>query len=157
MTLAAPRLDVACGQNRLFPSEGAAVRLFNGGGISLTAMTHDASELFSSVCEHGMLAIRLHTDIGETRFIQPDVATRAAIGDAKLRMPDLLKSRLKVALQRDGITAGPNHPQVAVLVMTPLTEVVFGRRDGEQHKQDRADGTKRTDGIAEQLLPHGRR
>jgi hypothetical protein len=120
-------------------------------------MTHDASELFSGVWNYGMLAIWLQADIGEARFFQPDVATRAAISDAKFRMPDLLQSRLEVALQCDGIPAGADHPQIAVLVVTPLTEVVFGRRDREEREQDCANRAERADRIAEQLLPQGRR
>src|SRR5215472_7689975 len=113
--------------------------LLGRGCGALAAMTHHTSELLSGVGNDGVLAVRLQTNIPEARFFQSNMATAAAIGDAQFGMPDLLDPRLEMALQGDSIAARADHPQVALLIVTPLTEVVFRRCDSQQRQQNRAD------------------
>ena len=88
-------------------ASGAAVRFFDGGRRALPTVTHHAAVLVERVRNHRMLAKRLRTDIGQTRFFQSGVASGAAIDDSDLRQPDLLDPIVivKVALQCDRVSA----------------------------------------------------
>jgi len=96
-----------------------------------------------------MLAIGLELDIGEARFFQADMTRGATIRDSDVRMPDLLNSRLKVPLQRDCFAPRTDHAEVALLVVPPFAEVIFGGRNREQHEQDRAHDRECAQGVAE--------
>jgi len=64
------------------------------------------------------------------------VAGGAAIYHSELRQPDLLDSIVfvKVALQGYRFSATGNQLQILLLVVTPFTEVVLGRRDGHRNQ-----------------------
>lgn len=111
MALPAGRLDVPRRQDRLLPRQRAAVGFLDGGRRALPTVTHDAAELVERVRNNRMLAKRLGTDIGKTRFFQSDVASGAAIDDSELRQPDLLDSVVvvEVALQCDRISPARNQ------------------------------------------------
>ena len=100
-----------------------------------------------------MPAERLRADVAKTGFFQSDVASSAAIDDSQLWKPDLLDSAVKVALQCDRVSARPNQRQVLFLVVTPFTEVVLRRRDGQRNQQQQADHAKSANRMAEQRLP----
>jgi hypothetical protein len=99
--------------------------------------------------DYGMLTVRLQTHIREGGFFQTNVTGRAAVRNADIRMPDLLNSRLEMALQCDGLTARLDQSQVAFLVVSPFAEMVLGRGDCEQYQQNRADHAEGTKGVAE--------
>ena len=110
MTLSARRLDVARRQDGLLPRQRAAVGFLNSSCRTLSAMTHDATELVERVRYCRMLAEWLRADIGQGRFFQAGVAGGAAIHDSELRQPDLLDSVMvvKVALQCDRVASVAN-------------------------------------------------
>src|ERR1039458_10023910 len=91
---------------------------------ALTTMTNSASELVNLVRNHGMRPERLRAHVGEAHLFHANVATGAAVDHAEVGQPDLLNPALKMALQRDRITSVADHLQIAVLIMTPLAEVV---------------------------------
>ena len=157
MALPAGRLDVSCRQDRLLPGLRTAVSLFNGGRRALPTVTHYAAELVKRVRDYRMPAKRLgKVGIGQARFFQPGVAGGAAIYDPKLRMPDLLDAVVEVALQCYRFSPAPNQRQILILVMTPFTEVVLSRRNGQRNQQQEAEHAKSANRMAEQRLPHGR-
>src|SRR5208282_3095374 len=157
MALPAGRLYVPCRQDRLLPGLRAAVGLLDGGRRALPAVTHHAAELVKRVRDYRMPAERLRkVGIGQARFFQSGVAGGAAIYDSELRNPDLLDSVVEVALQSYRFSPAPNQRQVLFLVVTPFTEVIFGRRNGQRNQQQEADRTKSAHGMAEQRLPEGR-
>ena len=72
-----------------------------------------------------MRAERLRAHIGEAGFFHRNMATRATVHDVQAGQPDLLDPSLEVSLQRDRIAAVADHFLIAMLIMTPLAEVVF--------------------------------
>src|ERR1039458_6000222 len=136
MALAARRLDIACRQDWLLPGERAAVGFLDGGRRSLPAVTHHAAELVERVRDYRMLTERLGADVGKTGFFQSNVAGGTAIHDSELRKPDLLDSIVfvKVALQAYRVSATCNQRQILLLIVAPFTEVVLGRRDGQENQ-----------------------
>src|SRR5208282_154500 len=134
MALSAGRLNIPRRQDRLLPSQCAAVRFLDSGRRTLTTVTHHATELVKRVRDDRMPAERLYADIGKTGFFQPDVAGGAAIHDSELRKPDLLDPvvLVKVAQQCYRISAVSDQCQILFLVVTPFTEVVLGGSYGQQ-------------------------
>ena len=80
------------------------VRLRNCGGLSLAAVTDHATESIQRVRNYRMLPEWLLAHIRKTRFIQPQVASGAAVNDTEFRQPDLMDPRLEPAAQADGIS-----------------------------------------------------
>ena len=80
-----------------------------------------------------MLPERLRADIGKTGFFQSNVAGRAAIDGSELWKPYLLDPGVKMALQCNRVSARSNHCQVLILVVTPFTEVILRRCDGQRN------------------------
>ena len=72
---------------------------------------------------------------------------------AEVGQPDLLNASLKMALQRDRIAAVANHLQIAVLIVTPLAEVVFRGSDRKRNQKHQAHHAEGTNAIPKQLLP----
>src|SRR5208282_2980066 len=112
MALSAGRFHVTRGQDGLLPRQRAAVSFFDRSRRSLSAMANHAAELVQAVRNHGVSAKGLGCDIRQAGFLQPDMAGRAAVYDAKLGKPDLLKAALEMALQGDRLPAAPDHRQV---------------------------------------------
>lgn len=159
MALPAGGLNIPRRQDRLLPRRRAAMRLLDGGRGALPTVTHHAAELVKRVRDYRMLAKRLCADVGKTGFFQSGVAGGAAIDDSEGRKPDLLNPvvLVEVALQCDRISATPNQRQIPVLVMTPFTEVILGRRNGQRNQKQEADRAKSANRMAEQRLPQGRK
>ena len=153
VALAAAGLDVAHGQYRLFAGAFAVVRLGNRGGRSLAPVTNHASESIDRVRDYGVLAKRLLRNVGETGFLQTQMAGVAAIHDAQLRQPDLVNARLHAAAQTYRIAAIADQRDVFALITMPLTEVILCRRDGQCQQKDQADKAKCPHRIAEQRPP----
>lgn len=80
-----------------------------------------------------MLSERLRADIGKTGFFQSNVAGRAAIDDSQLWKPYLLDPRVKMALQCQRVSARSNQRQILILVVTPFTEVILCRCNGQRN------------------------
>src|SRR5208283_1867247 len=120
---------------RLLPCSRAAVGFLDRGGGTLPTMTHYAAVLVQRVWNDRMPAERLCADIGKSCFLQSNVAAGAAIHDSELRQPDLLDSIVVVetAFERDRVSAVPNQRQIFVLIMTPFTEMILGRCNGERN------------------------
>lgn len=157
MALPAGRLDVPCRQDRLLPGLRAAVGFFDAGRRALPAVTHHAAELVKRVRDYRMPAERLgNVGIGQARFFQSGVAGGATIYDSEPRKPDLLDSVVEVALQCYCFSAAPNQCQILFLVVTPFTEVVLSRCNGQRNQQQEADHAKSANRMAEQRLPQGR-
>jgi len=129
VALAARRLNILGGKNRLLPGQRAIVRFAERGGRALSTMADRASELVELVRDHGMRAEWLVGNIGEAGLFQSHVATGAAVDHAEFGQPDLLNAALEVALKRIGIAAVADHPQITVLVVTPLAEEIFRGSD----------------------------
>ncbi len=104
-----------------------------------------------------MRAERLGGDIGKAGFFQSDVAAGAAVDHAEFGQPDLLDAALKVPLQRVGVAAVADHPEIAVLVVPPLAEEILRRSDRQRSQEDQADHAERAHAIAEQPLPERRK
>src|SRR5712692_9444602 len=155
MALSTGRFNVARGQNRLLPRQRAAVGLLDYCRGALSAVAHHAAKLINGVRDHGMTAEGLGADVHETRFLQSNMARRAAIHHSELRKPDLLNAVLEMALQSDGLAAAANQGQVLFLIMTPLAEMVLGGSNGQRNQQQQADHAKGVNGITEQRLPQG--
>jgi hypothetical protein len=153
MALAARRLDVFRRQNGLLPRQRAVVRFGYGGRGALPTMAHRASELVEPVRNHRMLAEGLRAHIGEAGFFQTNVATRATVDYAEVGQPDLLNTSLEMALERDRIAAVANHLQIAMLVMTPLAEVVFRGGDRERSQKYKTNHAERANAVPKQLVP----
>src|ERR1022692_1643150 len=153
MAFAARRLNVFRRQNRLLPRQRAVVRFGYGRGGALAAMAEGASELVELMWNHGMRSERLLVYVGEAGFFQSHVATGAAVNHAEVGEPDLLNPSLEMALQRDRIAAVGNHLPIAMLIMTPLAEVVFRGGDRERKQKYQADHAERANTIPEQLPP----
>ena len=96
-----------------------------------------------------MRAEGLHVHVSEAGLLQTNVAACTAVDHAELGQPDLLNPSLEVALQRDRIAAVTNHLQIAVLIVTPLAEVVFRRGDGERNQKHQADHAEGANAISE--------
>jgi hypothetical protein len=99
VALAAGGLDIPGRQKRLFPSQRAAVRVFDCGCGTLTAVTHHAAKLIDGMRDGGMFAEGLRADIPEAGFFLSNVARRTTVYYAYFRKPDLLDVALKMALQ----------------------------------------------------------
>src|SRR5579864_7113214 len=125
MALSARRLDVLCRKNRLLPSQRAVVRLLDSRCRSLPAMADRASEFVQLMGNHGVSPVRLPRHIGQSGFLQSNVATGATIDHPEFRQPDLLDASLEVPLQRVRFAAVADHPQIAVLIMPPLAEEIL--------------------------------
>ena len=82
VALAASRLNISRGQNRLLTCPLAVVRLGNRCGRALPAMADDAAESIERVRNCRMLAEGLLIYIGKTGLVQSQVARGAAIDDA---------------------------------------------------------------------------
>ena len=134
MALPARRLNKARRQSRLLPRKRAAVSFFHGSRSALPAVTHHAAKLVGRVRDHRMAAEWLCADIGETRFFQSHMARGAAIDDSDLRKPYLLDAVVEVTLQRDRVSARPNQRKVLFLIVTPFTEVILRRCDGQRNQ-----------------------
>ncbi len=136
MALPAGRLDVACRQDGLLPSQRAAVGFLDGGRRTLPTVTHHAAKLVKRVRDYRMAAEGLCADIGKTRFFQSNVAGGAAIDDSELRQPDLLDAVVfvKVALQRHRVSPALNQRKILFLVVTPFTEMILGRCTGQRNQ-----------------------
>src|SRR6266849_3482541 len=132
MALPTRRFNVARRQNRLLPRQRAAVGLFDYCRGALSAVAHHAAKLMHGVRDRGMTAEGLSADIHETRFLQSNVARRAAIHHSEFGQPDLLDAVLEMALQGDGLAAAANQGQVLFLIMTPFAEMVFCRSNGQR-------------------------
>ena len=133
MALPAGRLHIPRRQNWLLPCQRAAVRFFDSGCCALSAVTHGAAELIGCVRDYRMLSERLRADIGKTGFFQSNVAGRAAIDGSELWKPYLLDPRVKMTLQCDRVSARSNQRQILILVVTPFTEVILRRCDGQRN------------------------
>ncbi len=96
-----------------------------------------------------MRAERLVGNIREAGFFQSDVATGAAVDHAEFGQPDLLDAALEVALQRVGVAAVADHPEIAVLVVPPLAEEILGGSDGERREENEADHAERAHAVPE--------
>ncbi len=157
VALAAGRLDILRGKDRLLPRQRAVVCFGNGGGRALSAMADRAPELIELVGNDGMRAERLGGNIRQAGFFQPDVATGATVDYAKFGQPDLLNAALEVALQRVGIAAVADHPEIAVLVVTPLAEEILRGSDRQRDQKDQADDAEGAHAVSEQFLPERRK
>ena len=89
-------------------------------------------------------------------FLQSDVATRAAVNHAEFGQPDLLNAALKVALQRIGIAAIADHPEIAVLIVTPLAEEILRGSNRQRNQEDEAHDAEGANAVPEQSLPERR-
>ena len=96
-----------------------------------------------------MLAKGLNANVVQARFFQSHVATGAAVGDAEFGQPDLLNAALKMALERDRIAAVADHFLVAVLIVAPFAEMIFGGGDGERNQKHKADYAEGANAISE--------
>src|SRR5580698_7074379 len=112
-------------------------------------MADRASELLQLVRDDGMRAIGLIGNIGEARLFQSDVATGAAIDHAEFGQPDLLQAALKMPLQRVGVAAVADHPEITVLVMTPLAEEIFRGSDSQRAQKNQAHDAERAHAVPE--------
>src|SRR5271167_468146 len=110
------------------------MRLLYGGRSTLSAMASSAAELSQRVRNHRMFAECHRANIGQTGLFQSGVASRTTVGHLLFGNPYLLDSALEVPFQRDRVSASANQTQILLLIMAPLAEVVFGRRDRQQHK-----------------------
>ena len=135
VALAARRLDVLRRQNRLLPRQRAVMRLRNGGGRTLSAMADHASKLIELMRNHGMRAERLLAHVGEAGLVQSEVAGGAAVDDAEFRQPDLLNAAWKCRCSVTASLRFADQPQVAVLIVAPLAEVILGGRDRQREQQ----------------------
>ena len=153
VALAATRLNVTGGQNRLFAGSFAVMRLGDGRGRSLAAMADDASESVERVRNCGVFAEGLLIHIAKTGFIQSKMAGRAAVDHTQFRKPDLMDARLKASAQADRIPAIVNQCKIVALIAMPLGGMVFGRSDGKRQQQDQADDTECPHRIAEEGSP----
>src|SRR5271157_5346324 len=151
MALPAGRLDIPRRQDRLLPGQRAAMGFLDDGRRALPTVTHHAAELVKRVRDYRMPAKRLCADIGKTGFLQSDVAGGAAIHDSELRKPDLLDSLVfvEVTLQCDRLSTAPNQLQILLLVVTPFTEVILGRCNGQRNQQQQAYHAKSANRMAE--------
>src|SRR5271165_4702685 len=129
------------------------MRLLDGGRSALSAMADSTAELSQRVRNHRMFAECDRVHIGKTGFFQTQMAGGATVRDLLIGHPYLLDAALEVPFQRDRVGASADEMYVLLLIMTPLTEVVLGRRDGQQHKQDEADGAEGASAVAEEEPP----
>src|SRR5581483_4601222 len=120
-------------------------------------MAHRASELIQFMRDHRMRSVRLVGNVCETRFLQPDVATGAAIDHPEFGQPYLLDAALKMPLQRVRIAAIADHPEIAVLVMPPLAEEILRWSNRQRDEENQAYHAESSHAIAEQLLPERRK
>ena len=125
------------------------MRFGHSGRSALAAVADRASELVESMRYYGMLPERLRVHIGEAGFFQTNMATGAAVDHSEIGQPDLLNPSLKMALQGHSIAAIANHLQIAVLIVTPLAEVVFRGSDGKRNQKHQTDHSKRANAIPE--------
>src|SRR5271167_325240 len=100
-----------------------------------------------------MLAESDCTHVGQARFFQAQMTRCATVGNLLFGNPDLLDAALEVTFHGNGISTPTNEMQVLVLVMTPLAEVVFRRRNGQQRKQDDARGAEGASAVTEEEPP----
>src|SRR5438445_5634647 len=107
----------------------------NRGSGSLPAMADHAAKLIRRMRDHRMAPVRLCAYVHQTGFLLPHVASGAAIDSTKFRQPYLLKTSPKMALQSHGITAPTNHSQIALLIMSPFTKMIFRRSDSQRHQE----------------------
>src|SRR5208337_4478304 len=121
----------------------------------LSAMADSTAELSQRVRNHRMFAECDRVHIGKTGFFQTQMAGGATVRDLLIGHPYLLDAALEVPFQRDRVGASANEMQVLLLIMAPLAEVVLGRRDGQQHKQDDACRAEGASAVAEEELPQG--
>ncbi len=68
------------------------------------------------------------------RFFQSGVTGGAAIYHSELRNPYLLDAVVEVALQCHRFSPAPNQRRVLILVVTPFTEVILGRCNGQRNQ-----------------------
>ena len=133
------------------------MRFRNRRGRALSAMADRASELIELVRDRGVRAERLGGNIRQAGFFQADVATGAAVDYSEFGEPDLLDAALEVALQRVGVAAIANHPEIAVLIMTPLAEEILRGSNGQRAQENEADDAERAHAVPEQSLPERRK
>src|SRR5208337_5571145 len=93
------------------------------------------------------------TDVRQARFFHPEMAGGATVGYLLLGHPYLLEPSLEVPFKGDRVGASADETQILLLIMAPLAEVVLGRRDGQQHKQDDACRAEGASAVAEKELP----
>src|SRR5579863_2618748 len=130
VALPAGRLHILRRQDWLLPGEGAAVGFLDGGGSALSAVTHHAAELIERMRNDGMPAKRLGRNIRQAGFLQSYVAGSATIDDSEAGKPYLVNPALEMALQRHRVSATSNQREILLLIVAPLAEVIFRRRDG---------------------------
>ncbi len=155
MTLPARRLNITRRQGRLLPCQRTAVGFLDGGCRALPAVTHYAAVLIKGVRDDRMPPKRLCADVSQAGFFQSEVAGGAAIDDSELRKPDLLDALLpaKMALQGYRVSTAADQRQILLLVATPFTEIILGRRNGQRKLQQQADYATSSHRTAEQCLP----
>src|SRR5271157_6001985 len=118
-------------------------------------MAGRAAKLCQRVRNRRMFAECYGANIGETGFLQAEVAGGATVCHLLFGYPYLLDAALEVPFQGDGVGASADETQILLLIMAPLAEVVLGRRDGQQHKQDDACRAEGASAVAEEELPQG--
>lgn len=122
---------------------------FDAGCRTLSAVAKYATHLFGGVGNHRMAAKWLRAYIHEASFLLADMAGCTTIDNSQFRQPCLLNSALEVALESDGFSAPANQPQIILLIMAPLAEIILGWRDGERNQENDAYYTESANGISE--------
>src|SRR5215472_3554085 len=153
VALSARRLQVLRRQNGLLPRLRNAVCGLYCGCFALAAMTDHASELAEGVRNRRMRSKRLLADASQGHFLEPQVASGAAVGDALLRDPDLMNATLESLVQSSRVGTGSNQLKKLPLILAPRAKEVFCRSDGQRQSQDQAGTGKTPRRISENDLP----
>ncbi len=72
----------------------------------------------------------LRGHVAEAGLLHRDVARGATIDHAEFRNPGLMDSALKAALERKGVVAAANQPEIASLIAIPFAEMIPVGNDG---------------------------
>src|SRR5664279_5846478 len=129
------------------------MRVGDRGCRALSAMAKNTAKLVRRVRNHGMTGEGLRGHVCQARFLQACMAGGAAVHCSNCRQPDLLDVGVEVTLQRIGIAASVNQREVAVLKVSPLTEVILCGGNSKDDHQQQANHAECTDRVTEEGLP----
>jgi len=114
------------------------VRLFDGGGRSLSVMADDTPEFGERVWHRRMRAEGLLAHIRKAGFLQGDMAGGAAIDHVLLGNPYLVDTTLEAVLETSRIWTVADQLHIEPLIVAPLAEEIFGGGNCRDQRQKNA-------------------
>jgi hypothetical protein len=138
MALSAGRLDVARRQDRLLPCQRAAVGFLDRGCRALPAVTHHAAELIERVWDYRDVANGCDADIGQDWLLSSptwQVVQRSTTPSCGSQICWIRRRESGAAMSPR--LRGSNQRQILILVVTPFTEMILGRGNGQQINNSR--------------------